>query len=59
LPVSFVVKHGIENNEKLAHAGNECGLGMLTVGTQPEIEGSDGGITANSGHRPHIQAKPS
>src|ERR1700730_5560281 len=38
LPVSFVVKHGIENNEELAHAGDERGLSVLTVGAQPQIE---------------------
>jgi len=38
LPVSFVVKHGIENNEELAHAGGERGLGVLTVGAKPQIE---------------------
>jgi len=34
LPVSVVVKlkHGIENNEKRAHAGDERGLCMLTIG---------------------------
>jgi hypothetical protein len=52
--VSFVVKHDIENNEKLAHAGDERELDMLTIGTQPEIEGSDGGIAANARHRRHI-----
>src|SRR5713226_1243005 len=55
LPVSFVVKHGIENNEELTHAGGKCGLGMLAVGAQPQIESSDGGIAANSRHGCHIQ----
>src|SRR6266850_2074733 len=50
LPVSFVVKHGIENNEELAHTGDERGLGVFTVGTQPQIESSDGGIAADSSH---------
>jgi hypothetical protein len=31
--VSFVVKHGIENNEEFAHAGDERGLGVLTIAT--------------------------
>src|SRR5216684_1049577 len=31
LPMRFVVKHGIENNEELAHTGDERGLGVLTV----------------------------
>ena len=44
LPASFVVNHGVENNEKLAHAGDERGLGVLPIGTQPQIESSDGGI---------------
>src|SRR5260370_29015318 len=56
LPVSFVVKHGIENNEELAHAGDERGLGVLTVGAQPEIESSDGGISWHSRHPPPIHA---
>src|SRR6266436_3916045 len=43
LPMSFVVKHGIENNEELAHTGDERGLGVLTVGAQPQVESSDGG----------------
>src|SRR5580693_5589119 len=51
LPVSFVVKHGIENSEELAHTGDERGLGVLTIGTQPQIESSDGGIAADSSHR--------
>jgi hypothetical protein len=29
LPASFVVKHGIENNEELTHAGGKRGLGQL------------------------------
>src|SRR5216684_1688568 len=56
--MSFVVKHGIENNEELAHTGDERGLGVLTVGAQPQIEGSDGGIAAHSRHRRHIQDAP-
>jgi hypothetical protein len=58
LPVSLVVKHGIENNKEFAHAGDERGLGVLTIGTQPQIESSDGGIAANSRHRRHIQDAP-
>src|SRR6266478_1498838 len=58
LPMSFVVKHGIENNEELAHTGDERGLGVLTVGAQPQIESSDGGIAAHSRHRRHIQDAP-
>src|SRR6266852_300536 len=58
LPVSFVVKHGIENNEELAHTGDERGLCVLTVGAQPQIESSDGGIAAHSRHRRHIQDAP-
>ncbi len=56
--MSAVVKHGIENNEELAHAGDERELGVLTVGTQPQIESSDGRIAANSRHRRHIQDAP-
>src|SRR5712692_3921241 len=56
--MSFVVKHSIENNEELAHTGDERGLGVLTVGAQPEIESSDGGIAAHSRHRRHIQDAP-
>src|SRR5271167_2623277 len=54
----FVVKHGIENNEELAHAGDERGLGVLTIGTQPQIESSDGRIAAHTCHRRHIQDTP-
>src|SRR5216683_1121873 len=57
-PMSFVVKHGIENNEELAHTGDERGLGVFTVGAQPQIESSDGGIAAHSRHRRHIQDAP-
>jgi hypothetical protein len=49
--VSFVVKPDIENNEKLVHADYERGLGMLTAGTQPQIQSSDGGIAANPSHQ--------
>ena len=56
--MSFVVKHDIENNEELAHAGDERGLCVLTIGTQPQIESSDSGIAANSRHRRHIQDAP-
>src|SRR5271168_2817523 len=58
LPVSFVMKHGVENDEELPHAGGERGLGVFTIGTQPEIEGSDGEIAANSRHRRHVQDAP-
>ena len=47
LPVSLVVQHGIENHEEFAHAGDERGLGVLTLGMQPQIESSDGRIAAN------------
>jgi hypothetical protein len=56
--VSLVVKHGIENHEELAHAGDERGLGVLTIGTQPHIESSDSGIAANARYRRHIQDAP-
>ncbi len=49
------MKHGIENNQEFAHTGDERGLGVLTIGTQPQIESSDGGIAANSRYRRHIQ----
>jgi len=52
-----VVKHGIENNKEFALAGDERGLGVLTIGTQ-QIESSDGRIAANSRHRSHIQDAP-
>jgi hypothetical protein len=58
LPVSFVVKHSIKNNEELTHAGGKRRLGMLAVGAQPQIESSDGGIAANSRHGCHIQHPP-
>ena len=58
LPVGFVVKHGIENDKELAHAGGQRGLGMLTIGTQPQIESFDGRIAANARHRRHIQDAP-
>jgi hypothetical protein len=35
------VKHGIENNEELAHAGGERWLGVLAVGTKPQVESFD------------------
>jgi len=52
------VKHGVENNEELAHTRDERGLGVLPIGAQPQIEGSDGGIAANTCHRRHIQDAP-
>ena len=33
----------MENNEKLAHASDERGLGVLPIGAQPQIESCDGG----------------
>jgi hypothetical protein len=36
--VRFVVKHGTENKQELAHTGRERGLGVLTVGAQPQIK---------------------
>ena len=56
--MSFVVQHGIENNEELAHAGGERGFGVLTIGPQPQTESSDGGITTDSRHCRHIQDAP-
>jgi hypothetical protein len=32
LPVSLGTKHGIENNQQLAHAGGKCTFGVLTPG---------------------------
>jgi hypothetical protein len=58
VPVSIVMKHGVEDNEELAHTGGERGLGVLTVGTQSQIESSDGGIAANPRHCRHIQDAP-
>src|ERR1700693_6527616 len=57
-PGSFVVEHGVENNEELTHAGDERGFGVLTVGTQPQIESFDGRIAADSRHCRHIQDAP-
>ena len=56
--MSFVAEHGVQDDEKLAHARGERGLGVLTIGTQPQIESSDSGIAANSRHRRHIQDAP-
>ena len=56
--MSLVEKHGVENNEELAHAGDARGLGVLAIGTQSQIVSSDGGIAANSGHCSHIQDAP-
>jgi hypothetical protein len=58
LPVSLIVKHGIENNQEFSHTGDERGLGVLAIRTQPQIESSDGGIAANSRHRRHLQDAP-
>jgi hypothetical protein len=58
VPVSLVVQHGVENNEQLAYAGGERGLGVLSAGTQPQIESSDGGIATDSRHCRHIQDAP-
>ena len=52
------MKHGIENNQEFAHTGDERGLGVLPIRTQPKIESSDGGIAANSRYRRHIQETP-
>ena len=52
------MQHGIENHEELAHASDERGLGVLTIGTQPQIESSDGGIAANARYRCHIEDAP-
>src|ERR1700693_4063626 len=57
-PGSFVVEHGVENDEELTHAGDERGLGALAAATQPQIESSDGGIAADSRHCCHIQDAP-
>ena len=54
LPVSFVVQHGVENHEELAHTGGERGLGVLTIGAQPQLESSDSRIAANARYRRHI-----
>jgi len=52
------MKHSIENNQELAHASDERELGVLPVGTQPQIESSDGRIATNSRYRRHIQNMP-
>ena len=46
LPVSFGAKHGIENNERLAHAGRESRFALAAEAQRP-IESSDGGIAAD------------
>jgi len=56
--VSFSVQHGTEDDEQLAHAGGECQFGMLTTGAQQQIEGSDGGIVADSRPRRPVQHPP-
>jgi len=55
MPVSFVMRHGIENHEELARAGDQRVLGVLTISTQPQTESSDGRIAANARRRRHIQ----
>jgi hypothetical protein len=36
--VSLIVKHGIENDEELAHTGDQRGLGVLTKCGRPSLE---------------------
>jgi hypothetical protein len=42
------MKHGIENNQELAHAGDDCEIGVFTVGSRearrsgPHSEITDG-----------------
>src|SRR5947209_1638126 len=52
------MKHGIEDDEELTHAGGKRGLGVFTIGTQSQIESSDSGIAANPRHRRHIEDAP-
>jgi hypothetical protein len=39
----------------LRMAATSAGLSVLTIGTQPQVESSDGRIAANSRRRRHVQ----
>ena len=56
--MSFVAKHGIENNEQLAHAGGKCTFGVLTPGAQLQIKSPDDRIAADSRHGRHVEDAP-
>ena len=55
LPLSLVVKHGVENNEELAHTGDERLLCRFASRTQARIELLQGGIAVNCDYRTHVQ----
>jgi len=55
--VSLVAKHGIKNDEQLAHAGGKGRLGMFAPGAQPQVEGSDGRIAADCRDRRHVEVE--
>jgi hypothetical protein len=56
--LSFVVKHGVENHEKLAHAGGERRFRIFPARTQLGVEILDNGIGADRGDYGHIQDAP-
>jgi hypothetical protein len=56
--MSFAAKHRIEYDGQLTHAGDKCRFGMLAAGAQPQVEGSDGQIAADSCDRRQVQDAP-
>ena len=58
MPVSIVVKHGVENHEEFAHAGGERRFRIFPARTQLGVKILDDWIGANRGDNGHIQDAP-
>ena len=58
MPVSFVVQHGVENHEELAHAGGESRFRVFTACPQLGVKILDDWIGTNRGDHGHVQDAP-
>ena len=56
LPISLIAQHGVEDDEELAHAGDDDDLGFL--GGEPFGEGSDDWVVLDGGDRRTLARPP-
>ncbi len=57
-PVGLGAKHGIEDREELAHAGDQGDLLRFALGQKPVVEGAHDGIPAGCHEGTHVERCP-
>ena len=58
VPVSFVVQHGVENDEQLAHAGGKGRFRVFPARPQLSVKVLDDRVGTNRGDHGHVENAP-